>query len=109
MVSSPVKSTAREGDAGAAESMVVQRTLFIGPSPEAPDSLYCEATRGVMIRERDRVVLEGHALVTTNTYFGRFPASYWQRWTSVRSVDVEAVVSGTGVLRLMASDSEGAT
>jgi galactofuranosylgalactofuranosylrhamnosyl-N-acetylglucosaminyl-diphospho-decaprenol beta-1,5/1,6-galactofuranosyltransferase len=107
MVSSPVKPAAREGDAGAAERMVVQRTLFTGPSPEAPDSLYCEATRGVLVRERDRVVLDGHALVTTNTYFGRFPASYWQRWTSVHSVDVDAVVSGTGLLRLMASDSEG--
>jgi galactofuranosylgalactofuranosylrhamnosyl-N-acetylglucosaminyl-diphospho-decaprenol beta-1,5/1,6-galactofuranosyltransferase len=107
MVSSPVESAARERGAGPAERLVVQRTLFTGPSPEAPASLYCEATRGVMVQERDRVVLDGHALVTTNTYFGRFPASYWQRWTSVSSVDVEAVVSGTGLLRLMASDSEG--
>jgi galactofuranosylgalactofuranosylrhamnosyl-N-acetylglucosaminyl-diphospho-decaprenol beta-1,5/1,6-galactofuranosyltransferase len=65
------------------------------------------ATQGVLVRERDRAVLDGHAVVSTNTYFGRFPASYWQRWTSVRSVDVSAVVSGNGILRVLASDPEG--
>jgi galactofuranosylgalactofuranosylrhamnosyl-N-acetylglucosaminyl-diphospho-decaprenol beta-1,5/1,6-galactofuranosyltransferase len=87
--------------------LVAQRTLFAGPSPEAPDELYAVAEKGVMVRERDRIVLDGHAVVTTNTYFGRFPASYWQRWTSARSVEVSAVVSGSGFLRVMASDSEG--
>jgi galactofuranosylgalactofuranosylrhamnosyl-N-acetylglucosaminyl-diphospho-decaprenol beta-1,5/1,6-galactofuranosyltransferase len=106
MVSSPVEPVAREREAGTPERMVVQRTLFTGPSPDAPP-LYCDATRGVMVPDRERVVLDGHALVTTDTYFGRFPASYWQRWTSVRSVDVETVVSGSGTLRLIASDSGG--
>jgi galactofuranosylgalactofuranosylrhamnosyl-N-acetylglucosaminyl-diphospho-decaprenol beta-1,5/1,6-galactofuranosyltransferase len=63
----------------------------------------------VMVRERDRVILDGHSTVSTNTYFGRFPASYWQRWTSARTVDVRAVVSGTGLLRVVASDSGGET
>jgi galactofuranosylgalactofuranosylrhamnosyl-N-acetylglucosaminyl-diphospho-decaprenol beta-1,5/1,6-galactofuranosyltransferase len=87
--------------------IVAQRTLFTGPTPEAPAALYTVAERGVMVAERDRVVVNGNALVTTNTYFGRFPASYWQRWTSVRSVDVDAVVTGSGMLRLVASDSDG--
>ncbi len=86
---------------------MAQRTLFAGPSPEAPEELYALAEKGVMVRERDRVILDGHALVTTNTFFGRFPASYWQRWTSVGSVDVSAAVSGSGLLRVMASDSRG--
>ena len=60
-----------------------------------------------MVRERSRVILDGHAAVHTNTFFGRFPASYWQRWTSVRSVEFGAVVSGSGRLRIMASDAEG--
>jgi galactofuranosylgalactofuranosylrhamnosyl-N-acetylglucosaminyl-diphospho-decaprenol beta-1,5/1,6-galactofuranosyltransferase len=87
--------------------LLAQRTLFVGPSPEAPDELYSVAVKGVMLRERDRVLLDGHAVVSTNTYFGRFPASYWQRWTSARTVDVRAVVSGTGLLRVVASDSHG--
>src|SRR5690606_15270496 len=37
----------------------------------------------------------------------RFPASYWQRWTTVRSVTVEAVVSGSGRLAVRASDVDG--
>jgi galactofuranosylgalactofuranosylrhamnosyl-N-acetylglucosaminyl-diphospho-decaprenol beta-1,5/1,6-galactofuranosyltransferase len=87
--------------------LVAQRTLFTGPTPAAPRALYSVAEEGVMVAERDRVVLDGHAVVTTNTYFGRFPASYWQRWTSVSSVVLSAVVSGTGLLRVVASDSEG--
>src|SRR3954463_7551391 len=87
--------------------IVAQRTLFTGPTPEAPAALYAVADRGVLVAERDRVTVDGNALVSTNTYFGRFPASYWQRWTSVRSVDVDTVVSGSGRLRLVASESGG--
>jgi galactofuranosylgalactofuranosylrhamnosyl-N-acetylglucosaminyl-diphospho-decaprenol beta-1,5/1,6-galactofuranosyltransferase len=60
-----------------------------------------------VVRERDRLVLDGHASATTNTYFGRFPASYWQRWTSARTVAVTGSVSGSGEVRLVASDSDG--
>ena len=28
--------------------------------------------------------------VTTNTYFGRFHATYWQRWTAAADVEVRA-------------------
>jgi galactofuranosylgalactofuranosylrhamnosyl-N-acetylglucosaminyl-diphospho-decaprenol beta-1,5/1,6-galactofuranosyltransferase len=85
----------------------VQRTLFAPPRPEAPVDLYSVAVRGAVVRERDRLVLDGHASATTNTYFGRFPASYWQRWTSARSVTVTGLVSGSGEVRLVASDSDG--
>jgi galactofuranosylgalactofuranosylrhamnosyl-N-acetylglucosaminyl-diphospho-decaprenol beta-1,5/1,6-galactofuranosyltransferase len=87
--------------------LLAQRTLFAGPSPEAPDELYVVDVAGVMVRERNRVILDGHASVSTNTFFGRFPASYWQRWTSTTSVQVSAVVSGSGRLSVMASDAEG--
>jgi galactofuranosylgalactofuranosylrhamnosyl-N-acetylglucosaminyl-diphospho-decaprenol beta-1,5/1,6-galactofuranosyltransferase len=107
MVSSHPQPTDRDRDAGTPGRLLVQRTLFSGPTAEAPASLYSVAEKGVMVAERDRVTLDGHALVSTNTYFGRFPASYWQRWTSVRSVDIDAVVSGSGLVRLVASDSDG--
>jgi galactofuranosylgalactofuranosylrhamnosyl-N-acetylglucosaminyl-diphospho-decaprenol beta-1,5/1,6-galactofuranosyltransferase len=87
--------------------LLAQRTLFAAPTTEAPDEMYCSATQGAMERSRSRLTVLPHALVTTNTYFGRFPASYWQRWTSVRSVEVTARVSGAGTVRVMASDSEG--
>ena len=65
--------------------MTAQRTLFAGPSDAAPEELYCVATRGVVVPDRHSVILDGHATASTNTFFGRFPASYWQRWTSARS------------------------
>jgi galactofuranosylgalactofuranosylrhamnosyl-N-acetylglucosaminyl-diphospho-decaprenol beta-1,5/1,6-galactofuranosyltransferase len=100
-------SAVRGEDPAQPGHLIAQRTLFTGPTPEAPDELYSEVEQGVVVRERDRLVLDGHAVVTTNTYFGRFPASYWQRWTSVRSVHVSAIVSGHGMLRVLASDREG--
>ncbi len=42
-----------------------------------------------------------------NTYFGRFPASYWQRWTSASRIGVQASVKGEGVVSLVASDFDG--
>jgi galactofuranosylgalactofuranosylrhamnosyl-N-acetylglucosaminyl-diphospho-decaprenol beta-1,5/1,6-galactofuranosyltransferase len=87
--------------------LLAQRTLFAGPTPDVQGDLYCTTVAGVAVRERTRLALDGHATVSTNTYFGRFPASYWQRWTSARSVDLHAVVSGGGLVRVRASDSEG--
>ena len=61
--------------------------------------------RGAARRERYPVHLAPGTTVTTNTYFGRFHATYWQRWTAVPEVQVEATVTGTGRVRLMASDT----
>jgi len=87
--------------------LLTQRTHFAGPTPHAPDDLYCLVEGGVATRDRGRLSLHGYARVSTNTYFGRFPASYWQRWTPVREVGVEAVVTGSGLVRVMASDARG--
>ena len=85
--------------------LIVQRGLFFGPSALVPEDLYAVVTRGGARRERHRVVLDPHSAVGTNTYWGRFHATYWQRWTAVGEVEVTALVSGTGRVRLMASDA----
>lgn len=85
--------------------IVAQRGLFFGPSARVPEDLYARVERGTARRRRDRVELAPGALVSTNTYFGRFHATYWQRWTDVPEVEVELVVGGTGRVRLMASDT----
>jgi galactofuranosylgalactofuranosylrhamnosyl-N-acetylglucosaminyl-diphospho-decaprenol beta-1,5/1,6-galactofuranosyltransferase len=85
--------------------LVAQRGLFAGPTALVPEDLYAVVERGGARRERHRVTLEPHAAVATNTYFGRFHATYWQRWTSVGEVEATAVVSGSGRVRLMASDA----
>jgi galactofuranosylgalactofuranosylrhamnosyl-N-acetylglucosaminyl-diphospho-decaprenol beta-1,5/1,6-galactofuranosyltransferase len=88
-----------------ARRRVVQRGLFFGPSALVPEDLYAQVEQGVARRERARVRLQPGSRVTTNTYFGRFPATYWQRWTTVSEVEVELVAAGSGRVRLMASDT----
>jgi galactofuranosylgalactofuranosylrhamnosyl-N-acetylglucosaminyl-diphospho-decaprenol beta-1,5/1,6-galactofuranosyltransferase len=93
-------------DAGAVPArLVAQRGLFFGPSALVPEDLYAVVERGAARRERHRVLLTPGTRVSTNTYFGRFHATYWQRWTTAGEVEVSAVVSGTGRLRLLASDT----
>ncbi|HEX5403327.1 MAG TPA: glycosyltransferase [Pseudonocardiaceae bacterium] len=93
--------------AGQPERIVAQRMLFAAPVPEAPDDLYVRILEGTVARERDSITVQEHSSVTSNAYFGRFPASYWQRWTEVPGIRWQARVSGSGELRLMASDPEG--
>src|ERR1700761_3173837 len=93
--------------AGQPERIVAQRMLFAAPVPEAPDDLYVRILDGTVTRERDSITVQPQSSVTSNAYFGRFPASYWQRWTEVPSIRWQGRVSGSGELRLMASDPEG--
>ncbi|WAL65415.1 glycosyltransferase [Amycolatopsis cynarae] len=87
--------------------LTAQRGLYAGPSPIVSKDLYGEVLEGVVTRKRGGVTLEPSARVSGNTYFGRFPASYWQRWTTVREVRVELVATGAGQLAVRASDFEG--
>ncbi|ALG05718.1 glycosyltransferase [Kibdelosporangium phytohabitans] len=86
---------------------VVQRIRFASPSPQAPNELYSLGVVGAVRPERHRVVVEPDARLTTNTYFGRLPASYLQRWTQIRELEAVFRVRGTGRLEIHASDAEG--
>lgn len=85
--------------------LVIQRGLFRGPTALVPEDLYAQVSRGSARRERHRVELAPGTLVTTNTYFGRIHATYWQRWTDVAEIEVSLQVSGSGLVRLHASDT----
>ncbi len=87
------------------EQLLVQRAFFAAPFPEAPDDLYAQSTKGVV--ERERVVIQAYAELSTNTFFGRFPASYWQRWTEVTQVEFTVIAQGTGRISIRASDIVG--
>jgi galactofuranosylgalactofuranosylrhamnosyl-N-acetylglucosaminyl-diphospho-decaprenol beta-1,5/1,6-galactofuranosyltransferase len=87
--------------------LVTQRGLFTGPSPLVPEELYLQVTSGRAHRRRGGVRLEPHTRASTNTYFGRFPASYWQRWTTVSEVEVAISAQGQGRMTVLASDSDG--
>ncbi|MBN9109901.1 MAG: glycosyltransferase [Pseudonocardia sp.] len=85
--------------------LVIQRVLFHGPTPLVPADLYAQVTRGSARRDRLRVAVAPGSHVTTNTYFGRIHATYWQRWTDVTEMEVSLLVSGSGSIRLHASDT----
>ncbi|MFD9615084.1 hypothetical protein ACFWWS_37555 [Streptomyces sp. NPDC059083] len=92
----------------APERLVLARGIFCGPAPKISDDLYAPA-KGKVTRERQTLRLEKGASVNTNTYFGRFAAAYWQRWTKVTEVEVGMTLEATGKvrIRLAASDIAG--
>lgn len=85
---------------------LLQQVHFAPNTPVASEDLYAQVPRGTASRARDTMALKPHTLATTRTYFGRFPAAYFQRWTVVAEVTVRTTVSGTGRVQLHASDSQ---
>lgn len=92
----------------APDRLVLQRGIFTGPSPKVSDELYA-VVKGRSTRERQALRLEKGAIAHTNTYFGRFAASYWQRWTTVTAVEATMMleVANKARVRLVASDIAG--
>ena len=71
----------------------------------ASQDLYIKITKGRIVRvDRTSITVGPYSTASTRTYFGRFPAAYFQRWTELRSLTIKATVSGRGRLRAYASD-----
>ena len=85
----------------APDRLVVARGLFTGPSAQVNDDLYARIVSGRAHRERYALHLEKGATVDTNTYFGRLPASYFQRWTTVTDVQLKLVFDTSSPARLL--------
>ena len=90
------------------DRLLLQRGVFVGPAPKISAEMYSVST-GTVSRERTVLRLESGATVHTDTYFGRFAASYWQRWTTVTEVEVAMTltVGDRARVRLAASDIAG--
>ncbi|WP_216896909.1 glycosyltransferase [Nocardia alni] len=90
------------------ERLVLARGVFTGPAPKISDELYA-VVKGKAQRERLALRLDKGVSAHTNTYFGRFAASYWQRWTTVTEVEVAMTleVGDRARIRLAASDIAG--
>ncbi|MGY1682448.1 glycosyltransferase [Geodermatophilus sp. SYSU D01176] len=86
---------------------LAQRVLTLPPALGLPAELYAKTVEGRVHLERTAFTLDPHAALSTNTYFGRVPASYWQRWTGVTEMTFEAEFAGEGVVELFASDFAG--
>ncbi|WP_328855907.1 glycosyltransferase [Williamsia herbipolensis] len=85
---------------------VVARGLFAGTTPVANAALYAVVRHGSGDQTRSTLHLQRGARADMNTFFGRFPASYWQRWTTASTVTVSLRVHASAHFRavLMASD-----
>ncbi len=95
------------GDERAAVASLAQRVLTLPPALGLPAELYAKRVQGRVHLERTSFSLDPHSALTTNTYFGRVPASYWQRWTGVPEMTFQAEYTGEGVVELFASDFTG--
>jgi galactofuranosylgalactofuranosylrhamnosyl-N-acetylglucosaminyl-diphospho-decaprenol beta-1,5/1,6-galactofuranosyltransferase len=88
--------------------LVLARGIFTGPSAKISDELYA-VVKGRATRDRMSLRLDKGSTAHTNTYFGRFAASYWQRWTVVTEVQATMIlqVGKHARVRIVASDIAG--
>ena len=91
-----IAASTTEAAAAPERDLLLQRTLFAGPQSWVNNDLYSRVVRGLARRTRSEVRMEPGAIVETNTYFGRFEASYWQRWTSVSELSVRVSIESAG-------------
>lgn len=89
--------------------MLAQRGLFDGPVNTVNPRLYARVIRGKADITRTTLALRAGGEVDTDTYFGRFVASYWQQSTAATIVTVGLRYQTTGQLRvdIIAGDSNG--
>ncbi|MGB6247104.1 glycosyltransferase [Gordonia sp. (in: high G+C Gram-positive bacteria)] len=90
---------------------LLQRTFFASVAPRVDRGLYVDCADSTVRVERDRAVLSDGAELSTNTYFGRLAASYWQRYSDLGAVAVEfdyrCADGATLHVQLRASDISG--
>ncbi|GGF13628.1 glycosyltransferase [Williamsia phyllosphaerae] len=108
-MTSPDTTTAETTTAVRSDRRVVARGLFAGTTPVANEALYAVVHRGSAGRTRSELHLDRGARADMNTFFGRFPASYWQRWTTATAVTITVRVEASARARVvvMASDIGG--
>lgn len=82
------------------DRLVVARGLFTGVSAQVPDGMYVRI-RGRGTPERHALSLEKGARASTNTYFGRLPVSYFQRWTNVPEFELKLAYEASASARVL--------
>jgi galactofuranosylgalactofuranosylrhamnosyl-N-acetylglucosaminyl-diphospho-decaprenol beta-1,5/1,6-galactofuranosyltransferase len=91
------------------DRLVLQRGVFAGPTADTDADLYSTVDDPRSRRDRQSVHLESGDTLDTDTYFGRFPAAYHLRWTTLTTVDlrVRCRTSGRARVDVRASDGDG--
>lgn len=82
--------------------------LFEPPADWIDHELYYRAEGPGGVRPtRTAIHMDPRMKVATDTYFGRFRASQWQRWTTVPKVTVRGLVRGDVRVRVFTEDIGG--
>ncbi|MEJ6018686.1 glycosyltransferase [Corynebacterium sp. H113] len=94
------------------DELTIQRVLFAPPAEWVNPELYFNAKgagsdNGSLKSSRSSLTMGPHTVVTTDTYFGRFRASHWQRWTTVDEVIIRARVVGAARVLALTEDIGG--
>ncbi|SFL92674.1 glycosyltransferase [Geodermatophilus ruber] len=111
-------SPERVADASAAELATAKAVTLLqrvilprSGDPLKVRSLYVDesaaGTRRVKARTRSEASVAAGNEVSFATYFNAFPASYWRRWTVLRSVVLGMRVSGPGRVDVYRSKADG--
>ncbi|MGN7249523.1 glycosyltransferase [Arthrobacter sp. SAFR-014] len=100
-------------DAGPASGIRLSETDEFARNPKALDEkLHLVSSGGREVHFED--ILSRHSLkvrageqLSFGTYFNAFPASYWRRWTPLRSVRLVVRTSGHGTITVNKSNARG--
>lgn len=88
--------------------MVLQRGVFTGPTSDIDPGLYSTIVGICRHRERRSVQLAPGSTVDTDTYFGRFPAAYYLKWTTITTVVLNARCHTRGRAQVVVRGSDNA-
>ncbi|GAA5229697.1 glycosyltransferase [Arthrobacter cryoconiti] len=100
-------------DAGSASGIRLRENDELARSPKLPeDKLQLFSSGGPKahfddILSRQSMNVRAGEQVSFGTYFNAFPASYWRRWTDVRSVRLEVTTTGHGSITVSKSNARG--
>ena len=95
--------------------VTVNRTVFPVEGVAEVSALYVDTGTGdgsqpgeaYDIAGRRSITVYAHKRVSLSTYFNAFPASYWQRWATVREIRLVAEFRGKGLVSVFKSGARG--
>ncbi|WP_363358236.1 glycosyltransferase [Microbacterium sp. LMI12-1-1.1] len=87
-------------------SRSVQRLLFPQPGDEAAHELYVRAESDAVSWDRFSLTVAPGATASLATYFGAFPAGYWNAHTDIERITVVGEFDGAAIVRVCAADEE---
>ncbi|WP_010535104.1 glycosyltransferase [Brachybacterium squillarum] len=101
------RDNARSGATGGAFSLGGPQEGEEPAPAAAPPPVPRKGVRLSELDQRHAVGIPARSMRSFGTYFNAFPASYWRRWTPVRTIRLTVTTSGPGHLVIMRSTARG--